>query len=90
MAKKYQQPNLGSSPLDGIANSSAAVQALWRKIKGKKPLGPTEFAKAKANSLLTAAADKAGVTLHACKHRRTHKVRNSVHPICNDCGNKIM
>jgi hypothetical protein len=84
MAKNYHTPNMGSSPLDGIANASAAIQALWKKIKGKKPLSPTEFAKAKANAMITSAAESAGITLGMCKHRGTKRGSK-----CGGCGSKI-
>lgn len=85
MAKNYHTPNIGSSPLDGIANASAAIQALWRKIKGKKPLSPKEIALAKANRLIDSGYEAVGVTRGKCKHRGTKRGTR-----CGGCGSKIL
>ena len=84
MAKNYHSPNMGSSPLDGIANASAAVQSLWKKIKGKKPMSPREFAAMKKNQALDAFADKVGYTRGMCTHRGTKRGTK-----CS-CGTRIL
>jgi len=80
--------NIGSSPLDKIADIAGAIaqsrakaqkrkREIERKIKSATP-------KNLANAVLDSVAEKAGVTRGLCKHKGVKRGQ-----ICSGCGAKL-
>jgi len=79
--------NIGSSPLDKIADIAGAIaqgrakaQKRKREIERKIKSAPKNL----ANAVLDSVAEKAGVTRGLCKHKGVKRGQ-----ICSGCGAKL-